>query len=1007
MLRVVGVGVSTTRWVFILVASCCGVLQAQPGCPAINFLNVTQSEFIADGQMTALVRDLDGSYIAAKRRRFEPFALTGQTENFQEQIAICVPREGGKGLKSHVSSRPLGSPASNTRILLEELPDGTSVGVWTEFRNTTIGIYLENADHSLRSRTQAEIGPQVRSVLDADYDSNGTQDLAVLYFGQHVGKVELGGVAILKGKGDGTFEDPLRTLIEQGNGNLSFAQQDLNDDEKMDFVVSSLDGGLSILLGSGDGTFELAGTLPTVGPSPESVTIVDLDNDGRLDLAVANREGTVSVRLGTGGAAFGEAQEFPAGPQPSFVTTGDVNKDSRIDLVVSSKRHAVVSILLGNGDGTFQNCVSYLGGLDPAQLFVMDFDQDGNEDLVMGDGLPEVLTLGGDQDFFFYVLFGKGDGTFYGARHYDLGRDSNAMALAELNGDDTPDVVTGDQRGVSIILSTAGGAFAEAVPGPAGVGRIGAVAAGDFDRDERTDVVIADQGSDQIRALLSNGDGTLRQAAARGTVASPNSLAVGDFNRDEHLDVAVTGFDPSNPADAALSIHLGNGDGTFQAAQTTATGTGPAWVAVGDWNRDDVHDLAVVNNGDFGSPENPGDLTIFISNGDGTLQTPDRLAAGINPGSLAVGDLNGDQISDLVVATNGENFTLDVAVYIGRVDGTFNEAVLLPTDSGVSEIVIEDFNADGGADLIIGHCCGAVETTFALGNGDGTFQPEEPFQAGGNVTALASQDFNADGRPDLAVLNRPLSRSGVFILLNVSVGPAFSNVSGASFALGPVSPDSIVTAFGLGLATGTAAAITVPLPTILAGTTVKVIDSEGLEHDASFFFADPKQLNYLMPPGVALGTATVTVRSADGNEQSASVEIARIAPGLFFLNGDRLAAAIVIRIAEDGTQTVEPAVRFDEKAGQFVPVPIDMGLESDQVVLALFATGLRLRTSLDTVQATVDGLDTTVLFAGEQAGEGVDQVNLLLSRDLQGRGDVDIGLRVEDKTANTVRVRIE
>ena len=101
--------------------------------------------------------------------------------------------------------------------------------------------------------------------------------------------------------------------------------------------------------------------------------------------------------------------------------------------------------------------------------------------------------------------------------------------------------------------------------------------------------------------------------------------------------------------------------------------------------------------------------------------------------------------------TNGENFTVDIAVFVGRADGTFNEAVLLPTDFGSNAIVIDDFNADGRADLIIGHCCGAVETTFALGNGDGTFQPEVPFQAGGNVVALASHDFNADGRPDLAV----------------------------------------------------------------------------------------------------------------------------------------------------------------------------------------------------------------------------------------------------------------
>src|SRR2546426_12347976 len=68
--------------------------------------------------------------------------------------------------------------------------------------------------------------------------------------------------------------------------------------------------------------------------------------------------------------------------------------------------------------------------------------------------------------------------------------------------------------------------------------------------------------------------------------ANPSSVAVGDFNRDGRPDLAVANYG-SNKQNDDVSVLLGNGDGTFQAARTFDTGTYTAFVVVVDVNNDD------------------------------------------------------------------------------------------------------------------------------------------------------------------------------------------------------------------------------------------------------------------------------------------------------------------------------------------------------------------------------------------------------------------------------------
>lgn len=239
-------------------------------------------------------------------------------------------------------------------------------------------------------------------------------------------------------------------------------------------------------------------------------------------------------------------------------------------------------------------------------------------------------------------------------------------------------------------------------------------------------------------------------------------------------------------------------------------------------------------------------------------------------------------------------------------------------------------------------------------------------------------------------------------------------VSAASFLGASLTSESIVAAFGTGLATGVEIANSLPLPTTLLGTTVKVRDSAGTERAAPLFFVAPTQINYLIPPNTATGAATVTVTSGDGIVSMGTVNIIAAAPGLFAANanGQGVAAANVLRLKADGSQSFEPVATFDSARNQFVSVPIDLGPElgnsSDQLFLILFGTGLRFRSTLSAVVCTIGGANAEVFYAGAQGVfVGLDQLNVRLPRSLKGRGEVDIVLLVDGKAANTVRVNIK
>jgi hypothetical protein len=278
-----------------------------------------------------------------------------------------------------------------------------------------------------------------------------------------------------------------------------------------------------------------------------------------------------------------------------------------------------------------------------------------------------------------------------------------------------------------------------------------AVAVGDFNGDGIQDLAVVNQGaptigwSGTVSICLGNGDSTFGAAGNYDAGLTPVDVAVGDFNGDGIPDLAVANSGNTLGQGMGVSILLGNGNGTFQAANFVAAGYSPVAVAVGDFNGDGILDLAVVN---FGSVDTfSSTVGILLGHGDGSFHAAPDYAIGAFGYSLAIGDVNRDGILDLVVAASDS-----VAILLGNGDGTFRATVSYTTGELAYCVVVGDFNGDGILDLAVTNWL-SDDVSVLLGNGDGTFQAAVHYAVGPQpLSRLAVRDFNGDGILDLAVV---------------------------------------------------------------------------------------------------------------------------------------------------------------------------------------------------------------------------------------------------------------
>jgi hypothetical protein len=210
---------------------------------------------------------------------------------------------------------------------------------------------------------------------------------------------------------------------------------DLNRDSQPD-VVAVTDIALHIFLGQGDGTLAAPVIYDLDMPAVDHA-LLDIDGDGRLDVALLNAiEMRLDVHLGEGDGNFRRGRETVIGAFSRSFAFGDLNGDSRVDALVGSD--SSLSVYLGVGDGSFERLEEH--AIQVTDIAIVDFDQDGRRDfLVSGTGLT--------------VFLGAGDGRVSCVLEYVRGSTTERLAIADLDADGTPDVLTSGRTGAISVLS--------------------------------------------------------------------------------------------------------------------------------------------------------------------------------------------------------------------------------------------------------------------------------------------------------------------------------------------------------------------------------------------------------------------------------------------------------------------------------------------------------------------------------------------------------------------------
>jgi hypothetical protein len=682
----------------------------------------------------------------------------------------------------------------------------------------TVTVMLSNGDGTFGAPQNYQVtGLSDQSIALADFNGDGKTDIAVC---------TSGGIAILFGNGDGTFQTA--TTVPGTTGAAAFASRlitaDLNGDGTADlltvhFGLVGQPAIMSVLLGNGDGTFDnsVDTALPYIlggefVPEIRSLDVGDFNKDGKLDIAVVVPNTSVLVLLGNGDGTFQSPATYSTAVFDRSVAVADVNNDGKLDLVVrfdafmSGPQTNNVGILLGNGDGTFQSPVNlFAGGCNTIK--VADLNGDGKLDLIATGG----AAIG--------VLLGNGDGSFHAPVFYlptaPISSDGDApVAIGDFDHDGKPDIVTADSNGISVLFNSGDGTLLSARSYDVAAF---SMAAADFNGDGQIDLALSDGSTGDIQVLPGNPDGSFQTPALDLKTAGAARITAGDFNGDGISDIAAVNFNAST-----ATVYLGKGDGTFQPPISSASGTNPQFITAGDLNGDGRLDLITANE-TTGIPLQ-GDITVLLGDGTGRFASPrhvhagqvvlppvlsdlngdgflDLVAGGSSSGvdvllgsgngtfgpvklypssnspslaSFAVGDLNSDGKPDIVTGNANAN---NVSVLMNRGDGTFAPFVNFANLSGASPIAISDFDGDGKADIAVGGL------DILHGNGDGTFQSPVTYAVASfssPATAILVADFNRDGAPDLAIAHS--NTNTISILLNIH-GASASLTSSAAIAV--------------------------------------------------------------------------------------------------------------------------------------------------------------------------------------------------------------------------------
>jgi hypothetical protein len=751
---------------------------------------------------------------------------------------VQVLRSLGGGAFDSLASEPLGSVANGVCTA-----DFNEDGALDLAVATNSGLFVLPGELASGVPT-ATFGPpasllggQIRSVEAADFNADGVFDLAAVTVSNV--QVFLGNGAA--GVGDGTFAAPV--AYGAGGTPLYFTIADLNEDSIWDLAVANnqlVSNSVSILLGNGsggvgDGTFAPAVNY-TAGTNPRLVVTGDFNEDGITDLAVgANTATGVSILLGQGASGvgngtFGAATAYPFGINARDLEVGDFNGDGRADLAVAASTGGL-QLLYGDGTGSVGDGTFTVGdSLSPGTLSALEannwvagtaIDVAVAESGVSADRLwvfsggcpptaPQVTLVAPNGGEFrqlaqkLEIQWTKSASVM--AVHVEVSRDGGArweriasdvtdtqlawtvtgpsttqalVRVVDANRFDVSDASHGAftiATGAIMVLAPNGGETLRSFE-PAEIRWVSSLGGtvkleyavnhgapvlitGSTANDGTFSWIVPNVVSGDVEVLVSSGAVLDSSDAAFGICprllagtdyaagSFPGPIVTGDFNEDDIADLAVK-------AQNQLRVLLGQGaagvgDGAFAAGVTVASSASIAGLAAGDFNEDGIADLVATAG--------PGLLVHFGTGaggvGDGGFGAGTDVAPGVSTSGVAVADLDEDGILDLVATTSADQLMVLLGNGTAGVgDGTFGAPTFYATSSQPNELAVADFDENGIWDVAVS-CRNGNNVTIFLGNGtggvgDGTFAAGVGYPTPSHNDELVVADFDNDGILDL------------------------------------------------------------------------------------------------------------------------------------------------------------------------------------------------------------------------------------------------------------------
>ena len=687
-----------------------------------------------------------------------PIALGDLNGDGKLDIAALLQEQNSRSAGTFVVTTALGDGDGTFAALNNDSPISAAVSGIPNLSFNSAGVQILDLNKDGKPDLEVDMNGELYAALGQGNDSFSPQVSSDFQGGYAVAFADLNGdgfpdaicgstgLQVSLGKGDGTFAAP--AMNGQYSIDIATPQgvvaADFNGDGKLDIAELGADyKEVSMFFGNGDGTLHgaLQLSLPTDGASfdTELENLLKATAKPYSDLVVVNLGGTapsLQTGLSDGKGNFTYVPSLAAGLPTDFdfvePVQADFNGDGLQDLLMGGLA-GELWVSLSNGDGTFATPVAINMPTLTCPLSYAaagDLNSDGKQDIVVAYGGDQVCG-GTTVVSGYYVIAGKGDGTFQTPVFFPSGTQLYSATLADMNLDGNLDLILDD-------------------------------------------VPTATSGAFLVTLQAGNGDGTFGAESTLLTNYVVTDIKVADMNQDGNPDLLLAAEEiyGSDVTTAGLVLINGNGDGTFGSHSLIAGGNVFLQTQVADMNGDSIPDIEASLYTNGAQPNTYYGFSTLLGLGGGGFSAPVNQLIPLNGVLPLVGNFYDDNAPDLVTDT-----FYGIDLFLGQGGTTLSLSTSAPSVAyGSTETFTAKLAASmTGRPALTGTVSFYDGTTLlgtaSVSGGAATFGTAALAMGTHNVTAVYSGDANFN-----------VNTSGASPVAVTSLAPAFA-LSGSSTTL--------------------------------------------------------------------------------------------------------------------------------------------------------------------------------------------------------------------------------